>query len=57
MTDANKCNKQINKTLQALFDLNVHFGGLLDDGLEDKVDQLYNLLDKQLKASNTSEEM
>lgn len=32
----------------ALYKLNLEYGNLLNDGLEDKVDQLQNLLRKQL---------
>ena len=59
MTDTNKCYKAIDRTCQALFDLNMNYGQLLDLGLEDRCLELYELLNIQLKqmTPNTSGEM
>ena len=40
--------KSLDATIDALYKLNFWHGQLLNDGLEDKVDQLQNLLTAQL---------
>ncbi len=43
-----KFKKQLTKAVDTLYKLNLDFGSCLDDGLENKVDQVQNLLHKQL---------
>jgi len=41
--------KQLDNTAQALYILNLEYGNLLNEGLENRVDELMNLLEIQLK--------
>jgi len=41
--------KQLDNTAEALYVLNLEYGNLLNEGLENRVDELMNLLEIQLK--------
>ena len=41
--------KQLDNTAEALYILNLEYGNLLNEGLENRVDELMNLLEIQLK--------
>ena len=41
--------KQLDNTAQALYILNLEYGNLLNEGLENRVDEFMNLLEIQLK--------
>lgn len=45
--------KKLKETEENLYVLNLRFGNQLNDGLEDRVDQVMNLLEKQRKSMET----
>ena len=44
-----KFYSMLKKSGNLLYRLNLDYGNLLNEGLEDRIDQLINLLDKQVK--------
>ena len=47
-----KFRKRLDEAAEALYILNLEFGHWMDDSLENRVDQLQNLIDLELKKMN-----
>jgi len=48
MTDITKFEFELRKVIDAMYNLNNNFGQFLTDGLEDRMDQTMNLLQKMV---------